>query len=276
MEGTINSYTFRSQKLRLTLRSSILLSPNTWGENRPCVCVCAFLCVRVSLPLKPLRLGRDWCIFQPQFHNQRNSCGLLMHHLNFIKTPTPWAPPRHGTAGKRNVYFPLTLTLALCACLSSFSSAYVLLTGSRQIHARVARRGKEAGRVGECQHSAAHRCKPLAVTLSDFKLNSECAVIVVCWWNCILMGGGRGRKAVAHSVLGAGFTFPTLVSPIHVALWFIYWHWLWLRVKFSWGRCFYQEERGHAFKTHRGISTLLTRTNEMLQSCKRQYKQLFP
>lgn len=192
MESTINSYTFRSQKLRLTLRSSILLSPNTWGENRPCVC--AFLCVRVSLPLKPLRLGRDWCIFQPQFHNQRNSCGLLMHHLNFIKTPTPWAPPRHGTAGKRNVYFPLTLTLALCACLSSFSSAYVLLTGSRQIHVRVARRGKEAGRVGECQHSAAHRCKPLAVTLSDFKLNSECAVIVVCWWNCILMGGvGAGK-----------------------------------------------------------------------------------
>lgn len=150
------------------------------------VCVSVHVCV--SLPLKPLRLGRDWCIFQPQFHNQRNSCGLLMHHLNFIKTLTPWATPCHGTTGKRNVYFPLNLTLALCACLSSFSSAYVLLTGSRKIHERVTRRGKEAGSAGECQRSAAHRCKPLVITLSDLKLNSECAVIFEYWLACVQIG----------------------------------------------------------------------------------------
>lgn len=127
MEGTINSYIFRSQQLEMTLGSSISLSPDTWGEeDRLCKCACFVLLASHSL-------SRWLTYFSATVPLSKKLLWPSDASSKFHKDSGDQSPSTARQYRQCTVCLPLTSTPALCACLSPFSSTYIALTGSRRI-----------------------------------------------------------------------------------------------------------------------------------------------
>lgn len=125
MEGTINSYTFRSQQLEMTLGSSISPSPDTWGEeDRLCDCL-RMLCAS--------RLRRWLTYFSATVPLSKKLLWPSDASSKFHKDSGDQSSSTARHYRQCTVCLPLTSTSALCACLSPFSSTYIALTGSRRI-----------------------------------------------------------------------------------------------------------------------------------------------